>query len=71
MILYWETDYRWGFTTMDNTAEYTASSSWLTTPHYLRVAGINPLEMKVVASEVTAQQFRLFRPGGKSLLGKL
>jgi hypothetical protein len=25
--------------------------------------------MKVVASEVTAQQFRLFRPGGKSLLG--
>jgi hypothetical protein len=73
MIFYWgEADYRWGFTTMDNTAEYTAKVALdSATPRYLRVAGdlINPLEMKVVASEVTAQQFRLFRPGGKSLLG--
>jgi uncharacterized protein YbjT (DUF2867 family) len=73
MILYWgNADYRWGFTTMDNTAEYTAKVAVdPSTPRYLRLAGdlINPREMKAVASEVTGQQFRLFRPGGKSLLG--
>jgi hypothetical protein len=73
MILYWgNANYRWGFTTMDNTAEYTAKVAVdSSTPRYLRIAGdlINPLEMKVVASKVTGQQFRLFRPGGKSLLG--
>jgi hypothetical protein len=73
MILYWgNANYRWGFTTMDNTAEYTAKVAIdSSTPRYLRIAGdlINPREMKVVASEVTAQQFRLFRPGGTSLLG--
>jgi hypothetical protein len=73
MILYWgNANYRWGFTTMDNTAEYTAKVAVdSSTPRYLRIAGdlINPLEMKVVASNVTGQQFRLFRPGGKSLLG--
>jgi len=73
MILYWgDAGYRWGFTTMDNTAQYTAKVAVdSSTPRYLRVAGdlINPLEMRVVASEISGQQFRLFRPGGKSLLG--
>jgi hypothetical protein len=52
-----DADYRWGFTTMDNTAEYTAKVALdPATQWYLRVAGdlINPLEMKS-SSEVTAQ----------------
>jgi hypothetical protein len=72
-ILYWgNADYRWGFTTMDNTAEYTAKVALdPSPPRYLRIAGdlINPRGMKAVANEVTGQEFRLFRPGGKSLLG--
>ena len=73
MILYWgSADHKWGFTTMDNTAEYTAKVALdSSTPRYLRIAGdlITPREVKVVASEVTGRKFRLFRPGGKMLLG--
>jgi len=73
MILYWENaDYKWGFTTMDNTAEYTAKVALDSdTPRYLRIAGdlISPSEVKAVATEVTGQKFRLFRPGGQWLLG--
>ena len=73
MILYWgNPDYRWGFTTMDNTAEYAANVALdPSTPRYLRIAGdqISPREARAVASEVTKEKFRLFRPGGKGLLG--
>ncbi len=73
IILYWgNSDYRWGFTTMDNTAEFTAKVALdSSTPRYLRIAGdiVSPREIKVVASEVTGQRFRLFSPGGKWLLG--
>jgi len=73
MILYWgNADYKWGFTTMDNTAEYTAKVALdQDTPRYLRIAGdlINPTEVEVVATELTGQKFRLFRPGGQWLLG--
>lgn len=73
LILYWgSADYRWGFTTIDNTAEYTANVALDTaTPRYLRIAGdlINPNEVKSVASEVTGEKFRMFSPGGKGLLG--
>lgn len=73
LILYWgKADYRWGFTTMDNTAEYTANVALdAATPRYLRIAGdlINPNEVKAVASEVTGEKFRMFSPGGKGLLG--
>ncbi|MFV8440913.1 NmrA family NAD(P)-binding protein [Flavobacterium sp. LB2P44] len=75
MILYWgNTDYKLGFTTMDNTAEFTANVALDSkTPRYLRIAGdlISPRELKVVASEVTGQKFHLFRPGGKKLLAIL
>jgi hypothetical protein len=75
MILYWgNADYRWGFTTMDNTAEFTAKVALdSSTPRYLRIAGdlINPRELKVVVSEVTGQKFRLFSPGGKRILGTI
>ena len=73
MILYWgNADYKWGFTTMDNTAEYTAKVAIDSdTPRYLRIAGdlINPMEVKAVVTEATGLKFRLFRPGGQWLLG--
>ena len=73
MILYWgNADYRWGFTTMDNTAEFTANVALdSSSPRYLRIAGdqINPREVRNVTSEITGQKFRLFRPGGKVFLG--
>ncbi len=73
LILYWgSADYRWGFTTIDNTAEFTANVALDTsTPRYIRVAGdlINPKEIKAVATEVIGEKFRLFRTGGKGLLG--
>jgi nucleoside-diphosphate-sugar epimerase len=73
MILYWgNANYRWGFTTMDNTAEFTANVALdSSSPRYLRIAGdqINPREVRNVTSEITGQKFRLFRPGGKVFLG--
>jgi hypothetical protein len=72
IILYWgNKDYKLGFTTMDNTAEFTAKVALdSNTPRYLRIAGdlISPSEVKVIASQVTGQKFRLFRPGGQRLL---
>ncbi len=75
LILYYgNADYKWGFTNLDNTATYTALVALdPSSPRYLRIAGdlISPREIKVVTSEVTGQPFRLFRPGGKGLLGIL
>ena len=73
MILYWgSADHKWGFTTMDNTAEFTARVALDdSSPRYLSIAGdlITPREVKQVVDEVTGQRFRLFSPGGKTLLG--
>jgi len=73
LILYWgNKDHPWGFTTIDNTAEYTAQVALDNkTPRYLKIAGdlISPREVRVVASDVTGNKFRLFSPGGQSLLG--
>ena len=73
LILYWgNADYAWGFTTMDNTAAFTAQVAIdASSPRYLRIAGdlISPREIKSVVSEVTGQKFRLFRAGGKRFLG--
>ena len=72
IILYWgNKDYKLAFTTMDNTAEFTAKVALdSNTPRYLRIAGdlISPRAVKVIASQVTGQKFRLFRPGGQRLL---
>jgi len=73
MILYWgNADYKWGFTTIDNTAEFTAKVALDdSSPRYLRVSGdlISPKEVKAVVDEITGKKFRMFRPGGKGLLG--
>lgn len=75
MILYWgNAEHKWGFTTIDNTAAYTAKVALDTSsPRYLRIAGdlISPREVKDVVSAVTGQPFRLFRPGGQWLFGVL
>ena len=75
IVLHWgSADYKWGFTTMDNTAEFTARVALeAKSPRYLRVAGdlISPREVRQVVSEIASQRFRLFRPGGKTLLGML
>ena len=75
LILYWgDADHKWGFTTIENTAEYTTNVAIDdTTPRYLRIAGdlISPREVKIVAEEVFGAKFLLFRPGGKWLLGML
>jgi NmrA-like family len=74
-ILYWgKTDRRMDFTTIKDTAVFTASTALdPATPRFLRIAGdqLSPKEMAVVVSEVTGKRFRLFRAGGTGLLGIL
>jgi nucleoside-diphosphate-sugar epimerase len=72
-ILYWgNADYRMDFTTMDDTAEFTANVALEpSTPRFLRIAGdqITARELAATMSDITGNTFRLFRPGGLRLLG--
>ena len=72
LVLYWgDEDQRMDFTTMDDTASFTADAALdPSTPRFLRIAGdeLSPRQLAVVASEVTGDQFKLFRPGGLGLL---
>ena len=73
LVLYWgDADNRWDFTTMDDTAAYTANVALDTsTPRYLRIAGdqISPGEIRAVVNEITGDKFKLIRTGGQGLLG--
>ncbi len=73
IVLYWgDADNRWDFTTMDNTADYTANAALdSSTPRYLRIAGdqISPSEIRTVVNEITGEKFKLIRTGGQGLLG--
>ncbi len=73
LVLYWgDADNRWDFTTMDDTAAYTANVALDTsTPRYLRVAGdqISPREIRAVVNEITGDKFKLIRTGGQGMLG--
>jgi nucleoside-diphosphate-sugar epimerase len=75
LILYWgDANRQWDFTTMDNTAEFTARVALdSSAPRYLNVAGdqISPLEIKDLVTDLTKLKFRSFRPGGKWLLGQI
>jgi len=75
MILYWgKADHKWGFTTLDNTAAYTANVALdSSTPRYLRIAGdlISPSEVREVMIKIVGKRFRLVSPGGKRLLGTI
>ncbi|GEO11197.1 NmrA family NAD(P)-binding protein [Segetibacter aerophilus] len=72
LVLYWgNADRRWDFTTIDNTAAYTANVALDTsTPRYLRIAGdqISPREIRAVVNELTGQKFSLLHTGGPNLL---
>jgi nucleoside-diphosphate-sugar epimerase len=74
-VLYWgDADQRMDFTTMDDTAAFTASAALdQSTPRFLRIAGdqLSARELATVASEVTGKKSRLFRAGGLGMLGAL
>ena len=73
LVVYWgNADYKWGFTTMDNTAAYTAHVAIDdNSPRYLRIAGdrISPKEVQTTISSITGNKYRLLRIGGQGLLG--
>jgi nucleoside-diphosphate-sugar epimerase len=74
-ILYWgDADQRLDFTTMDDTAAFTASAALdPSTPRFLRIAGdqVNARELAAVVSDLTGEKFRLFRAGPLGMLGAL
>jgi len=74
-VLYWgNADQRMDFTTIDDTAAYTASAALdPSTPRFLRIAGdqLSARELRAVVSEVTHREFRLFRAGGLGMLGAI
>ena len=74
-VLCWENaDQLMDFTTIDDTAEFTAAAALDTsTPRFLRIAGdqISARGLVEVVSGVTGEKFRLFRPGGLKRLAIL
>lgn len=71
-VVYWgDADQRMDFTTMDDTAAFTAAAALdSSTPRFLRIAGdkISARELVSAATDVTGEPFRLFRAGS---LGRL
>lgn len=71
-VLYWgNADQPMDFTTLDNTAAYTAAAALdPDTPRFLRIAGevASVRGLKKAASAATGKLFRLFRAGGLGLL---
>jgi hypothetical protein len=67
-VMYWgNADQLLDFTTMENTAAYTARAALdETTPRYLRIAGdvVSAKGLKKAASEATGNEFRLLGAGG-------
>jgi nucleoside-diphosphate-sugar epimerase len=74
-VVYWEdADQPLDFTSMDDTAEFTASTALdSSTPRFLRIAGdqISARGLVDAVSEVTGSKFRLLRAGGLKRLGKM
>jgi nucleoside-diphosphate-sugar epimerase len=74
-VLCWgNADQRMDFTTIDNTATFTAHVAlYDSTPRFLRIAGdqISCRELTAVVSNVTGEKYSLLRPGGLGLLSTL
>ncbi len=74
-VLYWgDADQRMDFTTMDDTAAFTASAALdPSTPRFLRIAcdQLRARGLTAAVSEVTGDEFRLFRAGSLGMLGAL
>ena len=75
LVMYWgNADHRMCFTTIADTASYTASAALdPSAPRFLRIAGdqLSPREIQKVATEVSGEKFRLFRTGGPGMLSAL
>ena len=74
-VLYWgSADQRLDFTTIDNTAAFTACAALdPSTPRFLHIAGdrISARELAAIVSEVTGKRFRPVCAGGLGMLGAL
>lgn len=74
-VMYWgNPDQLLDFTTIQNTAEYTAAAALdFSTPRYLRIAGdvLSARGLQQSANKATGKQFRLLRLGSLSLLDSL
>jgi nucleoside-diphosphate-sugar epimerase len=74
-VVYWgSADQRMDFTTVDDTAAFTARAALdPSTPRFLRIAGdvLSARELSAVASEVTGTRFRLLRAGSLGMLGAM
>jgi uncharacterized protein YbjT (DUF2867 family) len=74
-VLYWgDADQPLDFTTMVNTADYTAAAALdATTPRYLRVAGqvASARQLRAEASVATGKEFKLFRAGSLGFLATM
>ncbi|WP_303311913.1 NmrA family NAD(P)-binding protein [Hymenobacter sp. BT730] len=72
-VVYWgDADQLLDFTTLADTAKFTAAAALdATTPRYLRVAGevASIRDLQAAASQVTGQQFKLFRVGSLGAFG--
>lgn len=75
LVLYWgNADHRMSFTTMDDTAAFTANAALdPSTPRFLRIAGdqLSPREIQTVVSEVTGKKYRLFHAGSLGMLSMI
>jgi nucleoside-diphosphate-sugar epimerase len=74
-VLYWgSADQRMDFTTIDDTAAYTAAAALdPSSPRFLRIAGdsITARELAAIASELSGRTFRLLRGGSLERLDTL
>jgi hypothetical protein len=74
VMYYGNPDQLMDFTTIQNTADYTAAAALdPTTPRYLRIAGdvLNAYGLKEAANKATGEEFKLFRVGGFGLLNTI
>ena len=74
-VLYWgKKNHPMCFTTMDNTANYTAHVALdNNTPRYLRIAGNvkSAEELKGIIEELSGETYKFLRPGGLNLLSTI
>ncbi len=72
-IFYWGNgNQRMDFTTIQNTAEYTAKvATDIASPRFLRIAGdeISAHEIQKLMSDLTGEPYKTLRPGGLGLFG--
>jgi uncharacterized protein YbjT (DUF2867 family) len=74
-VIYWgNADQPLDFTTIENTAEFTAAAALdPSTPRYLRIAGevATPRDIAIAASQAKGEKFGVFRVGGLGMLATM